>query len=213
MDYKELQKIYSKKSVNKLVKEVQKHNLEAISNGKEVMYRLWYLEKSRRYQEYDGYKKIPFKTFVYEICHIPYNRYKGLLLAYNWFPKESEKFGPHVVQTVKSKVGMQKLPKVLKEITKEVGSLTDPGKQREKIYQVIDRHTPIKKENIGNDTKVYWRNKALDVEKRYKELEAENKELIATIKELQEQIERQKPFVEAAISAQSSMKDLPRLSA
>jgi len=170
------------------------------------MYRLWYLEKSRRYQEYDGYKQIPFKSFVWEVCHIPYNRYKSLLLAYNWFPKESEMLGPHVVQAVKAKVGMQNLPKVLKEITKEVGNLSNTGNQREKIYQVIARHTPAKKEISNTETKTYWKNEALA-------LRVENKELIARVKELEAQIERNRPFVEAALSAHASMKDLPRLAA
>ncbi|MFH0957713.1 MAG: hypothetical protein V1897_03330 [Pseudomonadota bacterium] len=189
-DLKVLKKEYDSQPINELVNQVKQFNAEMISRGEELIKRLFYLDKTGRYQEFDGYKKLSFDAFLWEVCHIPKNRYTMLSWAYNWYPEESRKLGPHVVQTVRERVGVSQVPKVLEEITLAVGKLKDKSKERETINKVLEKFPPVKKQKDVTDSKVYWKAKYFELEKKYKALLDENKVLTA-------QVERQKDSVAA----------------
>ena len=175
------------------------------SNAKQVMNDLHYLETTKRYKEYNGYQKQEFKVFLWEVCHIPYNRYRELWSAFQFFPKESNLFGPHVVQTVKQAVGATQTPTVLKEIKAEY-TRTKKIPTRKFISQTIEKYAPPKKDNNTGDTKAYWRNRALMFEKKLSEA---RKEII----QLKAQLEKNKPFVEAYLTARPIFSEGPKLSA
>lgn len=175
------------------------------NNAKQVMNDLHYLETTKRYKEYSGYQKQEFKVFLWEVCHIPYNRYRELWSAFQFFPKESKLFGPHVVQTVKQAVGATKTPTVLKEIKAEF-TRTNKIPTRKFINQTIEKHAPPKKEKDTGDTKAYWRNRALSLEKKLSEARKE-------IAQLKAQLEKNKPFVEAYLALQPIFEQGPQLNA
>jgi len=173
----ELKKRYDKKSVGQCVAEAKSLNEKMIQRGEELVSLLWYLEKTKRFREYKGYEKIAFNVFVFEVCHIPYNRYRQLAYAYNWYPVESREYGPQTIQRIRSKVGVVKIPKVLGEIKKKVSKITAPEKKREAIEQVIKKYAPPKKTIPSTDTKAYWKSKYEELLEKYKFLEKENDEM------------------------------------
>lgn len=190
-DLKKLKAIHDKKPITECIKLVKKFNDEMIQRGEELVSLLWYLEKTKRYQEYDGYKNLDFKVFVWEACHIPYNRYRELAYAYNWFPVESRELGPQVIQSIRSKVGVSKIPKVLSEVKAAVAKITKPEKRREAIDQVIKKHTPPSKTKSDVDTKAYyWRDRCMKAESKAKSLEGENRTLREQLKRLKETVVR-----------------------
>jgi len=192
-------------AVNVIVKRIIKSYKGMNNNAKQAMNDLYYLESTKRYKEYDGYKKQEFKVFLWEVCHIPYNRYRELWSAFQFFPKESEIFGPHVVQKVKQAVGATKTPTVLKQIKVEYDRIKKiPG--RKVINHIIEKHSPPKKETDPGDTKIYWRNQSHSFEKKWKAAEK-------TIVELRLQLNRNKPFIEAYLAAKASFQEGPRISA
>lgn len=179
-DLTEMKKRYGNLTAEEAVELVKKLNDDMISRGEELVGLLWYLEKSGLYKQYNGYKKLPFKVFVWEACHIPYNRYRELAYAYNWFPVEAREIGPTVIQTVRNKVGVVKIPMVLGEIKKAIVNIKDPGKRREAMFNVIAKHIPASKKRVkaSEDTKAYWRKKYEDEHAlRLKEKAAFEKEI------------------------------------
>ena len=204
-DLKELKKTYDPKPINDLVNQVKQINGEMVERGESLIKMLFYLEKTNRYQEFDGYKKLSFDAFLWEVCHIPMNRYRMLSWAYNWYPEESRQLGPHVVQTVRERVGVTQTPKVLAEIQTAIGKGKDKAKEREAINKILDRVAPPKKAKTdGVDSKGYWKAKYYDLEKRYKALVEENKALSA-------QLERQKGSVAAFLAVKEAV--MPIMSA
>jgi len=195
-----MKKKYDERKIGDCVDLAKTLNTEMIERGEELVGLLWYLEKTKRYQEYDGYNKQVFKEFVWEICKIPYNRYRELAYAYNWFPEESRDFGPTLIQTIRSKVGVTKIPQVLREMKAKASEITDPAKKREAIYKIIDKYTPKVEPNktAPEDTKAYWRQKHDDLLTRYKALERENEKLRA-------QIHRQKAPVKAFLAMKEAV--------
>lgn len=191
-DMKKLEKEYKEKSVEECVVLAKKLNEEMVKSGENLVGLLWYLEKSKRYQEFDGYKQLGFGVFVSEICHISYNRYRELVYAYNWYPKESRELGPQTIQAIRSKVGVTKIPKVLKEIKATTGRIKDPLKKRAAISAVIEKHAVPNSKKIKTieDTKGYWKRKYDALLEKTRMLEKENQELRA-------QIERQKAPITA----------------
>jgi len=139
----------------------------------------------------EGYKKLGFDVFIDEICNIRYNRYRQLAYAYNWYPKECYEFGPQTIQSIlEKKISRAEIPQVIAEIKGSVAKVKSPEKRRIAINQVIEKHMPPKKETSGEDTKAYWRQKAV-------ELEAIIRKKDKIIAELQAQLDRQKPRIEA----------------
>jgi len=200
-----MEKKEKKEKVDVIVKRIISGYKEVNSNLNQVMSDLHYLEKTNRYREYGGYQKQEFKVFLWEVCHIPYNRYRELWSAFQFFPKESEMFGPHVVQTVKQAVGAGKTPKVLKEIKGEYDRIKKIP-TRQFINQTIEKYAPPQKGKDTDDTKAYWRDRALSFEKKWKAAEKE-------LADLRVQLERNKPFVEAYLTARPIFQEGPRLSA
>lgn len=125
-DLKKMKAEYDKKPITECVGLVKKFNDEMIQRGEQLVGLLWYLEKTKRYKEYDGYKKLDFKVFVWEACHITYNRYRELAYAYNWFPVEAKELGPHTIQMIRDRVGVTNMPKVLSEIKSAVSDVKNP---------------------------------------------------------------------------------------
>lgn len=178
-DLKQLEKQYKEKPIQDCVELAKQWNEEIVKRGEELVGLLWYLEKSKRYHEWDGYKKLPFKVFVWEVCHIPYNRYRELAYAYNWYPVEARELGPTTIQTIRNKVGVVKMPQVLSEIKATAAKIKNPEKKREAISQVIEKHAPKPKPKTSpmEDSKAYWKKKYDDLMVKYKALEKENDEL------------------------------------
>lgn len=206
-DIKKLKSQYDGKKIGDCVNEVKNLYLKMTEFGEQLVGLLWYLEKTKRYREYDGYKKLEFKIFVNEVCHITYNRYRELAYAYNWYPDESRKYGPQTIQYIRDKVGVIGVPKVLREIDAKTNKIKDPIKRREAVFNIIEKHSPPKTAKAHEDTKGYWKNK-------YEKLLADFKALQKENNELQAQIERQKPAVSAFMKMQDTVKDYrqPRVS-
>jgi len=159
-EIEDLKKQFDKEAIVAFVVAVKKLNTEMLERGEELIKRLWYLEKTKRFKEHVGYRKAMFKDFIWEVCHIPYNRYRELAWAYNWFPEESKRLGPHVIQTIRGKVGVLGVPKVIGQIDAAIGKLKDHSKEREVVNSVIDRlASKVVKKNPDVDTKAYWRQK------------------------------------------------------
>lgn len=198
-DLKELEKEYGKKTEIQCVELAKKFNAEMIERGEQLVGLLWYLEKTRRYQKIQGYKGVSFKVFVWEVVHLTYNRYRELAYAYNWFPVEARELGPTVIQTVRERVGVTKLPKVLSEIKQRVAETKNPEKKREVMEQIIDRHSPEPKSRVTavEDRKAYWKTKYEEEHAlRLKEKAAYEKEIDG----LRERLARQEMPVKAFLA-------------
>jgi len=187
---KKLKDEHDGKSVGDCVQLAKELNLQIIENGEKLINILWYLEKTKRYKEYGGYKKLGFDVFVGEICMIPYNRYRQMAYAYNWFPAESREFGPQTIQKIRENVtSIKKLPEILDEIKKKTAKIRNPLKKREIISGIIKSHSAPKKESDG-DTKSYWRQKYKDLWDKYQVLVRENNELSAQLSRQMTTVER-----------------------
>jgi len=209
-DLKQFEQEYGQKSDNECVELMKQFYSDMTERGEKLVGLLWYFEKSKRYKKFDGYKNASFKDFVWEVAKIPYNRYRELAYAYNWFPEESRELGPHVIQSVRSKVGVVKIPQVLKEIKTKVDQLKDPAKKREAVLQIVEKYTPKRTavkgvlEETGADTKAYWRKKYEDEHAlRMKEKSAYEKE----IAKLEAQLEKQKGPVKAYLAIKDTLSD------
>jgi len=190
-DLASLKKEYDGKKIDECVTLAKTFNSDMIERGEKLIGVLWYLEKTKRFREYDGYQKLSFGVFVDEVCNIPYNRYRQLAFAYNWYPVESREYGPQTIQTIRQAVGVAKVPKVLSEIKTKLADVKVLEKKREVINNVIKKHTPPSKVvSQSVDTKSYWKGKYDDLWKKYKLLEKE-------CEELQAQVERQKVPIES----------------
>jgi hypothetical protein len=190
-DLASLKKEYDGKKIDECVTLAKTFNSDMIERGEKLIGVLWYLEKTKRFREYDGYQKLSFGVFVDEVCNIPYNRYRQLAFAYNWYPVESREYGPQTIQTIRQAVGVAKVPKVLSEIKAKLTDVKVLEKKREVINNVIKKHTPPSKTvSQSVDTKSYWKGKYDDLWKKYKLLEKECDELRA-------QVERQKVPIES----------------
>jgi hypothetical protein len=190
-DLTSLKKEYDGKGIDECVTLAKKFNEDMIQRGEQLIGILFYLERTKRFREYDGYQKLSFGVFVDEVCNIKYNRYRQLAYAYNWYPAESREYGPHTIQTIRQAVGVVKVPKVLGEIKTKLNTVKTPDKKREVITEVIRKHTPPQAKKVAQsvDTKSYWKAKYDDLWKKYKMLEKECDELRA-------QVERQKAPIE-----------------
>jgi len=205
-DLKKFTRKYKNKSITECVELAKSYNEEMIQRGEQLVGLLWYLEKTKRFKEYEGYEKLGFKDFVWEICHIPYNRYRELAYAYNWYPQESRELGPQTIQTIRSRVGVMKIPKVLAEIKKAVEKVNDPLKRREAVNNIIEKHSPPKPKSrtAPEDTKAYWKAK-------YEKLYADYMALLKENKELHEQLERQKGPITAYLSIKDQIMKQPEV--
>jgi hypothetical protein len=196
-DIKQMKKQYDGKPVKDCIDLVKKFNAEMIQRGEELVSLLYYLEKTKRFREDPTYKKLDFKVFVWEACHISYNRYRELAFAYNWFPEESRELGPTTIQTARTKVGVSKLPQVLSEIKATTSKIKNPEKKREAVNRVIEKHAPKPTTTATTDTKAYWKQKCAGLEKRLQAVSEENKALKKENADLRAQLDRQKAPVEA----------------
>ena len=202
-DIKVLEKKYKHKSIDECIKLAKKYNEEMIQRGEKLIGLLWYLQKTKRYQEIKAYKNLSFEDFVWEACHITYHRYRQLAYAYNWYPVEAREYGPHTIQTIRSKVGVVKIPQVLSEIKAAVQKVKDdPHKKRQAIDTVINKYTPPKKIVPDTDTKSYWKTK-------YEKLWDQHQVLLKENNALKQQIDRQK----APISALNEIKKMLQMPA
>jgi hypothetical protein len=197
---KELKKKYDGKSVAVCVKTAKNFNQKLIENGRELVLLLWYLEKTKRYKEYKGYEKMPFDVFISEVCLVPYNRYRQMAYAYNWFPEESKKYGPQTIQRIRQKVdSVSKIPKVLAEINKGVEKAKDPLQKRQVIHNAIEKYSAPPKKSTSSDTKAYWRSEAKRWEKVAGERWEEIRKLNHEINELKSQLAKQSGSVKKFI--------------
>lgn len=206
---KELRKEYDKEKIGDFVESVKSINAGVIDRGKELIKRLWYLEKTKRYREFDDYGKASFKDFLWEICHIPYNRYYELRYAYHWFPKEAEKYGPQTIQKVKTRVGVVKLPETLRKIGKALIRVKG-GFEREKINEVIDQIAPVKTQSLKSDSKAHWKNVADQYRMKYETLLKSHRLLEKENKKLKEQLERQRTPIETFSAIRDLMGPVPK---
>lgn len=190
-ELKEMEKQYGKEPIKDFVESVKKLNTEMLERGEELIRRLFYLEKSKRYKEYDGYKKAVFRDFIWEVCHIPYNRYRELAWAYNWYPAESKRLGPHVIQTIRGKVGATEVPKVIAQVEKAIDKLKDTTKEREVVNGVLEKLSQrVPKKAPEMDTKAYWKSK-FDAEHKIRlQLDKENQALRDQIAKLKQTVIR-----------------------
>jgi hypothetical protein len=213
-DLKAMKKEYDSKPIKKCIDLAIKWNQEMIKKGEELVNLLWYLEKTKRFKEIPGYEKMEFSTFVNEICHIPYNRYRELAFAYNWYPEESKVLGPQTIQTIRNKVGVRRIPQVLKEIklkTDKVESDTyKPGvaakKKREAITNVLEKYKPKTKPKTVEDTKGYWKKKHDDLLDRYDDLLDRYKALEKELKSANERLEKQSKPLEAYFTIRDAVR-------
>ncbi len=203
-DMKELEKKYGKEKIGDFIKKIRAINDEMLTRGRELVERLYYLEKTNLFKKYPGYEKQRFQDFLWETCHIPYNRYFELRYAYHWFPNEAEKYGPHTIQTIKGRVGVVKLPQVLKKIDQEMkASKTKP--EREIINRVIEKYAPIKEPKLTADNKTYWKTKATDLERKNSTLQNRVTALQKENEKLKEQLERQSGPVAAFLAIKDAV--------
>jgi len=181
---------YNAESIQAIIKKVKALDKNIIATGKELIWLLWGLERTKRWKEYQGYKQLAFKIFLDEICWIKYYRYNELRYAYQWFPLEAEKYGPHTIQAIKERVGVAKLPKVLAKLTTLVPSV-QTGKQREELNKYINAIAPKKQRQDGADTKAYWRQQAEEYKTKWQDAIKEVREKDQMITTLILQISRQ----------------------
>jgi hypothetical protein len=193
-----LKKQYDGKSVSQCVKIAKNLNTKMIEQGEKLVDLLWYLEKTKRFKEFAGYEKMAFADFISEVCLIPYNRYKQIAWAYNWYSKESREYGPQTIQKIREAVGVTKVPAVLKEIKTKLNTAKPKAvvKKREIVSDIIKSHTPKKVTN-QTDTKAYWKKEAHRWERIAKNHVDEIRELTKEINELKSQLAKNRVPLEA----------------
>jgi len=178
-DLKRLKNLYGPKSIDECIGLAKDFNAKTMEHNELLVELLWYLHKTNRFKDYNGYDKHDFSVFIYETFNISYSRYLELKWALHWYPQDSRDLGVHTITEIKNKTkSTVKIPRVIKEIKSELKKIKDPGKKRAVISGVIEKHTPPPVKTADTtDTKAYWKRKYDELWKKYKLVEKENQEL------------------------------------
>ena len=159
-----------------------------------------YIEWSKLWRKNSMHKESSFKVYLLDVFNMRMGTYRREKSAFLNFPVEVKKYGVGVVARIYQDCGAEKSKTVLKELDQKSLELKTPIK-REQIETIIVKHTPPKKEK-QTFPKSYWEERAMKAEKELRTARVH-------IKELEAQLERQKPVVESYLAVRSSFKDLP----
>lgn len=183
---------YDQKSAEEIVDTLLTAKKRLKELQKEMILGLFYMERTRRWKEYPGYKNTSWEPFLDDLFKMRPTTYRNLLFAFQSFPVESEMYSPGVVVKIKETCGVENLPKVLREITVKDESLIRPIK-REQINKIIEKYalpkTPAKIED-----KTDWRQRYLAEHDIRLALERINEELKNQITKLKAAL-RSRPFM------------------
>lgn len=197
-----LKEKYGKMTLGRLETRALKMQTD-IARSREIFIEiLAYIELTRLWRKNPQHKASSFKAYIFDVFNLRPETYRREKQAFLNWPDETKRYGVGVVARIQKDCGVPKTKTVLKELNEKAGELKTPIK-REQIEKIICKHVPPKKETPVLP-KSYWEDRALKAEKG---LQAAR----ARIKELEAQIERQKPIVEAYLAIQTSLKELPRL--
>lgn len=213
LDMKELEKEYGNKTVEECVNLAKSFHANMVEQSEKLVGVLLYLERTKKYKRFNGYAKHDFKTFLSEVCMIPYNRYRQIVWAFNWYPEEARQWGPQTIQTIRERVGVVKARNVIEEVKATLAdkeremakkAKPKPVDRREIIHSALNKHAPKVvapaegKSGENADTKAYWRRKYYDLMDKYN---AQSKELA----EANRQIAAMRPVVEAWVSVKKNV--------
>ena len=126
------------------IKELREYELRIFKD-------LWELEQRNRYMEYEGFKRLTFKDFLWENFHVSYNHYRDVAWAWNWYPQYCVEYGSIVVIKVREKVGAAHVKEVFERIEKKVKKLKTPVARRFNTWKIIDEYRTKEKKKKGND--------------------------------------------------------------
>ena len=198
-----LKENYGKLTIKQLEERALKLQHSIVEEKGRFIEILAYIELTRLWRKNPLHSKSSFAVYLADIYNLRIGTYRREKTAFLNFPDEAKKYGVGVVARIQKDCGAVNTKIVLKELDEKVVALKTPIK-REQIETIILKHTPPKTEK-STLPKAYWEERAMKAEK---ELQASR----ARIKELEAQLERQRPFIESYLAIQASLKDLPKIS-
>ena len=135
--YEELKKKYDGKNISEIESEIDSAQASGIQMKARETEALHYLSKGR-FRENQTYKDSTFQTYMLNRFNIRYETYIKNLKAFNWFPKETEKYGVGLVAKVQEKC-KEKAETVFKKLD-ELGDRRKTPVPHKKIEEVIAKH-------------------------------------------------------------------------
>jgi len=198
-----LKENYGKLTIKQLEERALKLQHSIVEEKGRFIEILAYIELTRLWRKNPLHSKSSFAVYLADIYNLRIGTYRREKTAFLNFPDEAKKYGVGVVARIQKDCGAVNTKIVLKELDEKVVALKTPIK-REQIETIILKHTPPKTEK-STLPKAYWEERAMKAEK---ELQASR----ARIKELEAQLERQRPFIESYLAIQASLKELPPMS-
>jgi len=150
MNIEQLKKQYDDQSIDTIEAGASEAKGQQVKARKEFIWRLFYLERTKRFRENQQYAKSTFKDYLYGRWMMRHTTYLHERQAYVTFPKEAEKYGPGLVSKVRRKCDFSGAKKVWKEIDQ----IKPNGTFREKADKVIEKYAkPVprpKRESISD---------------------------------------------------------------
>ena len=202
---KKVESTYKKLSIKQL--EDKGHNFKATATNarKDLIELLAYIQINKRWRENPMHKESTFWAYLLDVFNIRQGTFRRERTAFINYPEETKKYGVGVIARIQQECHVTKVPKVLKEIKAKEVELKKPIK-RDQIDTIIQKYTPPKPQKAEAFPAPYWKDRALKAE-------AEVSELKKQVVDLKSQLERNRPFVEAVLAVQASIKNIPRVGA
>lgn len=187
-----LKEKYGKLTIKQLEGRALKLQGDIVEGRRKFIEILAYIELMRLWRKNPMHKNSSFEVYLADIFNMRMGTYRREKTAFINYPDEVKKYGVGIVARIHKDCTAVKAKSVLKELDEKTGELKTPIK-RDQIETIILKHTPPKKEK-SSLSKSYWEKRAMMAEKYLRTERTHNKEI-------QEQLERQKSFMEKASQA------------
>lgn len=171
-------------SIEKIEQDLLSNFLDAKNSRRKFIEGLHYLESTKRFRDNVLYKDSSFELYINDKFSLRITTYRKEAVAYLQHPKESVKYGTGLVNKVRKNCGVLKVKKVFNEIDKA------KNVSREKINEIIEKHTDKEKEDPPSLAPTYTMLKI-----KVATLEKENFNLSQVVKDQSKRIERLKKTV------------------
>ena len=118
-DYIEnLRKKYDDLAIDAVEKIAKSEHSQLKSSQEKFFEILYYLKKTGRYMENKYYNKLPWDTYLRQEYGIREGTFNKMIYAYGQYPEMARKYGPGLVNAVKSKCGAEKVAPLMEKIAK-----------------------------------------------------------------------------------------------
>lgn len=184
MKIEELKKLYDKQPLQSLESTAKEYLRNTYKYRENFINLMFYLESTSRYKEDPVYKNEPFKKYIFEQFGTAQTTYENERWAFKTHPGHSEKYGPHLVNSIEEKCGRLKIVKVFSQIEK-CQAKRKTELTRSDIQKIIDQNKkPEKPKPVQLDTVTSLRSELEQARKTIAGLSTTNSEQAAQIGKL-----------------------------